>query len=76
MYLLLTSELGTTNVATHVIDTGDSAPIKQLPRHIPFILREKVDQLVKEMLDQGVVTPSKSPWGSPIVLVAKKDGRT
>jgi hypothetical protein len=28
------------------------------------------------MLDQVVVTPSKSPWGSPVVLVAKKDGST
>lgn len=70
------SELGTTDVVTHVIDTGDSAPIKQPPRCIPFALREKVDQLVKEMLDQGVVTPSKSLWGSPVVLVAKKDGST
>ena len=59
-----------------MIDTGDSAPIKQPPRHIPFALREKVDQLVKEMLDQGVVTPSKSPCISPVVLFAKKDVST
>ena len=59
-----------------MIDTGDSAPIKQPPWRILFALREKVDQLVKEMLDQGVVTPSKSPWDSPVVLVAKKDGST
>ena len=25
------------------------------------------------MLDQGVITPSHSPWASPIVLVRKKD---
>ena len=35
-----------------------------------------MDKLVKEMLDQGLVTPSKSPLGSPVVLVAKKDGST
>ena len=28
------------------------------------------------MLEQGVVTPLHSPWASPIVLVAKKDGST
>ena len=67
-------ELGTTDLVTHVIDTGDSSPIKQPPRRVPFALRAKVDQLVNEMLDHGVITPSKSPWGSPVVLVTKKDG--
>ena len=69
-------ELGTTDLVTHVIDTGNCSPIKQPPRRIPFALRAKVDQLVKDMLGQGVITPSKSPWGSPVVLVAKKDGST
>ena len=61
---------------THVIDTGDNSPIKQHPRRIPLALRDKVDQLVKEMLDQGIVVPSKSPWASPVVLIAKTDGST
>ena len=61
VFALDSSELGTTDHVTHVIDTGDSSPIKQHPRRIPFALRAKVDQLVKEMLEQGVVSPSKSP---------------
>ena len=48
----------------------------QAPRRIPFTLRGKVSQLVNEMLEQGVTVPSSSPWASPIVLVAKKDGST
>ena len=67
---------GTTDLVTHVIDTGDCSRIKQPPRRIPFALRERVDQFIKDMLDQGVITPSKSPWGSPVVLVAKKDEST
>ena len=33
-------------------------------------------ELINDMLDQGVVISSASPWASPIVLVAKKDGST
>ena len=33
-------------------------------------------QLIDEMLEQEVIVPSSSPWASPIVLVAKKDGST
>ena len=33
-----------------------------------------MDELVEEMLNQGVVEASESPWASPIVLVQKKDG--
>ena len=76
VFALDPSELGTTDLVTHVIDMGDNSPIKQPPRSIPFALHGKVDQLVQEMLDEGIVTPSKSPWSSPVVLIAKKDGTT
>ena len=68
------SELGTTQLVTHSIDTGTHPPIKQQVRQTPFTLRKKVDQLVQEMLDQKVIEPSESPWASPIVLVQKNDG--
>ena len=31
---------------------------------------------MEKMLRQGVIQPSKCPWASPVVLVAKKDGST
>ena len=70
------SELGRTSLVEHSISTGDHLPIKQLPRRIPHFLRAKVSQHVEEMLEQNVITPSHSPWASPVVLVAKKDGST
>ena len=74
MFALDPSELGTTQLVTHSIDTGTHPPIKQPVRRTPFALREKVDQLIEEMLEQKVIEPSSSPWASPIVLVQKKDG--
>jgi len=32
--------------------------------------------MVQDMLEQGVIQHSHSPWASPIVLVAKHDGAT
>ena len=68
------SELGSTKLVTHSIDTGDSPPIKQPAWRIPFALRQTVEEMVQKMLEQGVVEPSHGPWSSPVVLVEKKDG--
>ena len=69
-------ELGRTSLVAHHINTGDSLPIRQPPRRIPFALRDRACKLIDEMLVQGVIIPSSSPWASPIVLVAKRDGST
>ena len=74
VFALDASELGTTDIVQHTIDTGDHSPIKQPLRRTPFALRAKMDELVREMLSQGVIEQSKSPWASPVVLVSKKDG--
>ena len=70
------ADLGRTGVVKHQIDTGDSPPIKQAPRRVPLHQQEVVRQHVEDMLHNGVVRPSTSPWASPIVLVKKKDGGT
>ena len=76
IFALDDSELGLAEGVSHVIDTGGEKPIKQYPRHVPFSLRGKVEEMIKKMEEQGVIQPSHSPWASPIVLVAKKDGST
>ena len=76
VFALDATELGTTDLTEHSIQTGDQLPIRQSARRVPFALRDTVDALVKDMLAQGVVVPSASPWASPVVLVRKKDGGT
>lgn len=73
-FALDSSELGSTDFVTHTINTGDHPPVKQPARRVPFALRQTMDKMVEQMLEQGVVEPSCSPWSSPVVLVEKKDG--
>lgn len=68
------TDLGSTNVTTHRIDTGDSMPIKQQPRRVPIHKQKIIREKVQEMLDKGIIEPSTGSWSSPIVLATKKDG--
>jgi len=61
-----------TNVLVHKIEAGDATPIKKAPYKTPFALRQEMNRQVQKMLDKGVISPSHSPWSSPVVLVPKK----
>lgn len=74
IFALSPDKLGTTDLVTHFINTGDHPSIRQPVRRTPFALRAKVDQRVGEMLEQGVIEPSASPCASPIVLIRKDGG--
>ena len=68
-------DLGRTELTTHRIETGTSAPIKQRPRRIPLHQKVVVEAEINAMLEKGVIKPASGPWASPIVLVRKKDGK-
>ena len=74
VFALEKGELGEVAEVCHTIDTGDSQPVRQLPRRVPFALRAEITRMVGEMLETEVIQESSSPWASPIVLVKKKDG--
>ena len=61
------------SLVTHWVKTGDTSPIKQPPRMLPFALRRHVPDDGGNVA-QWVVTPSSSRLASPVVLVAKHDG--
>ncbi|KAL1138339.1 hypothetical protein AAG570_008403 [Ranatra chinensis] len=66
--------LGCTQRVQHVVDTGDSKPIKQRYYPVSPVLERAMHAEMDEMLLAGVVEPSKSAWSSPVVMIRKKDG--
>ena len=70
------ADLGKADCIRHSIHTGNSAPIRQPVRRLSPQQRNEVCKLLEDMLRNGVIEESRSPWASPIVLVRKKDGST
>ena len=67
-------DFGCTGVVHHQIPTGTAPPIRERYRPVPPSLYTELRELLKGMLDTGVITESSSPWAAPVVLVRKKDG--
>jgi hypothetical protein len=59
---------------SHVIDTGDATPINRQPYKMSPRELDEVRKQLKELLDLGLIRPSVSPWGAPVLFVRKKDG--
>ena len=59
----------------HQIDLVDGEPLPNLSlyRH-SLVETEEIKKQVEDLLGQGVIQPSSSPCGSPVVMVPKKDG--
>jgi len=66
------NDFKSTNVVVHKIETGDATPIKKAPYKTPFALRQEMNRQVQKMLNKRVISPSYSPWSSPVVLVPNK----
>ncbi len=71
----LVSFLGTTDTTEHKIRVKpDTKPVYIPACRLPHSQTQVVDEQVKDMLDQGVIQHSRSPWNSLLFLVPKKDG--
>ena len=67
-------DIGRCNLAKHHIRLKDTTPIKIPARRMPREKAEEADRQVDELLKEGLISPSDSPFSAPLVMVKKKDG--
>ena len=71
---LFSSVLGTAVCAPYEIELLDTIPVRSPPYRCAPPKTAIFKGMVNELLGQGVVRPSKSPYASPAFLVPKRDG--
>ena len=64
----------TTDKLLHKIETNGSNPQLRRPYRIAHAHLKEVNNQVEEMLKNGIIRDSVSPWNAPVLLVKKKDG--
>ena len=58
--------------AIHLIP--GSVPPNIRPYRYPYVQKRKIEHMIAEILEAGIIQPSQSSFSAPVVLVHKKDG--
>ncbi|GJV84972.1 transposon ty3-G gag-pol polyprotein [Tanacetum coccineum] len=51
-----------------------SKPVSSRPYRQPYLQKAEIEKQVRELLRDGLIRPSHSPFSSPVLLVKKSDG--
>ena len=69
------TELGSTHLHYHKIETGNAKPIRKPPYRTTPEKHAEISRQVGEMERKcGIISKSTSQWSSPVILVRKKSG--
>ncbi|XP_067139029.1 uncharacterized protein [Centruroides vittatus] len=72
---LFDAKPGKTAAGCHSITLKEGwQPRRLMPYRIPLALKSKVDEIIDELLEAGLIKSSSSEFAHPIVCVAKKEG--
>ncbi|GKC68033.1 transposon Tf2-12 polyprotein [Tanacetum coccineum] len=52
----------------------NARPVNSRPYRQPYYQKSEIEKQVRELLHQGLIRPSHSPFASPVLLVKKSDG--
>jgi hypothetical protein len=52
----------------------ETEPIARMPYHMLTLNLQELRMQRKELLDLGIIHPSVSLWGAPVIFIQKKDG--
>ena len=75
MFYLPGDRLSCTNAARHTIQLEPGVtPINTRPYRLPKSQKEEIERQVKQLVEDGIVTPSESPWNSPLLIVPRRVG--
>lgn len=66
------NDLTFANEVKHKIKTVDDIPTHVRSYRYPYVHKDEVRKQISDMLDQGIIRPSFSPWSSPVWIVPKK----
>jgi hypothetical protein len=76
VFHLTGDKLTFTTAAEHSIPTPTIDPTRGIntkPYRIPEVHRDEVQKQTEQMLRDGIIVPSSSPWNSPILVIPKKE---
>ncbi|XP_033229763.1 uncharacterized protein LOC117181313 [Belonocnema kinseyi] len=68
------TKLPATHTVEHHIDIQRSPPIRQAYRRLSSKIEESLRESAQKFKAEGIISPSKSEWCNPIVMIRKPDG--
>jgi hypothetical protein len=75
MFLLLGDRLSCTSAVKHTIHLEPgTVPINTGPYRLPECQKKEIDRQVRNLLEEGIIVESNSPWNNPILVVPKRVG--